>query len=128
MENAPKALLIAAAILVVMGLIALGVSIFWKADEKARIYGKKLTEEEVQLFNNQFLTFSGRTVYGSEVKNIDQKVHASNNKYKDEYGREVKIIKADGSPFNMNNVEYSKVYKITLIYDSSGLVDKIKIE
>lgn len=66
MENATKALLIAAAVLVVILIISLGMSLFNMASEQVDNAGD-LSEYEIQQFNDKFLKYEGTNVSGSDV-------------------------------------------------------------
>lgn len=66
MENATKALMIAAAILVAILVISLGIGIFNNASEQAEGAGD-LSEYQVQQFNDKFTKYNGENVSGSEV-------------------------------------------------------------
>jgi len=66
MENATKALLIAAAVLVVILIISLGIGVFNMASEQVENAGD-LSEYQVQQFNDKFIKYNGTNVSGSDV-------------------------------------------------------------
>jgi len=66
MENATKALMIAAAVLVVMLIIGLGIGVFNMASEQVENAGD-LSEYQVQQFNDKFIKYNGTNVSGSDV-------------------------------------------------------------
>lgn len=66
MENATKALMIAAAVIVVILIISLGMGIFGNASEQVN-NANNLSEYEIQKFNSKFLKYEGSAVRGTEV-------------------------------------------------------------
>jgi len=68
MENASKALIMAAAVLVAIMIIALGVTIFNKA--KGSSDTTSLDTAEITMFNQKFERFAGDNVSGSNVKSL----------------------------------------------------------
>lgn len=66
MENATKALLIAAAVLVAILIISLGIGIFNMASEQVDNAGD-LSEYQIQQFNDKFKKYEGTNVSGSDV-------------------------------------------------------------
>ena len=66
MENATKALLIAAAVLVAILIISLGIGIFNMASEQVYNAGD-LSEYQIQQFNEKFTKYEGENKSGSEV-------------------------------------------------------------
>lgn len=78
MENATKALLIAAAVLIAILVISLGIVIYNKASETVSGAGD-LSEYEIQQFNEKFLKYRGTNVSGSDINALVQTVVNSNN-------------------------------------------------
>lgn len=68
MENATKALLIAAAVLIAILLISLGVGVFNTASEQ--MSSANLTEYEIQQFNDKFKQYEGTDVTASKVNSM----------------------------------------------------------
>jgi len=66
MENATKALLIAAAVLVVILIISLGIGIFNSASEQIDNAGN-LSEYEIQKFNEKFTKYVGENLSAADV-------------------------------------------------------------
>ena len=66
MENAVKALLIAAAVLIAILIISLGLVVYNKASETVNSAGD-LSEYEIQQHNEKFTKYEGDNVSGSEV-------------------------------------------------------------
>ena len=82
MENATKALLIAAAVLVAILIISLGIGIFNMASEQVNNAGD-LSEYEVHKFNEKFRKYEGTTVTGSDVNALLDTVFTHNNAQED---------------------------------------------
>ena len=67
MENASKALIIAASVLIAIMIIALGVTIFNKAQDSADTTSLDITE--INMFNQKFERYSDKQL-GSQVKSL----------------------------------------------------------
>ena len=77
MENATKALLIAAAVLIAILIISLGLVIYNRASETVNSAGD-LSEYEVQQHNEKFTKYEGLNLSGSEVNAMINTVHNYN--------------------------------------------------
>ena len=82
MENATKALLIAAAVLVAILIISLGIGIFNTASEQAESAGN-LSEYEIKTFNDKFKKYEGTNRTGSDVNSLLDTVFNHNNSQED---------------------------------------------
>ena len=78
MENATKALMIAAAVLVVMLIIGLGIGVFNMASEQVDNAGD-LSEYQIQQFNDKFYRYRGENVSGTDVNALLTTVYTHNN-------------------------------------------------
>lgn len=78
MENASKALLIAAAVLIVILLIAFGMRILNSAGDTAGQAGEIGASTSMQTFNAQFSAYTGR-VTSSGLRNLISLVNSSNS-------------------------------------------------
>ena len=103
MENATKALMIAAAVLIAILIISLGLVIYNKATEAANNAGD-LGEAEMQQRNEKFLKYEGENVSGKDVNAMLQTV-INHNMAQENSANTVKvflgtqtIISADRSP------------------------------
>lgn len=67
MENASKALLMAAGVLIGVMIIALMVQLFLHAAETSQNYSKSLDSEEIAKFNANFTQYVGKKLTISEV-------------------------------------------------------------
>ena len=82
MENATKALLIAAAVLVAILIISLGLVVYNMASET--IGAVNFSGQEITAFNDQFTQYEGDNVRGSEVNALLKTVLNSNMKSRSE--------------------------------------------
>ena len=78
MENATKALLIAAAVLVAILIISLGLVVYNMASET--IGSVNFSGQEITAFNDQFINYQGQHVRGTEVNAMLRTVLSSNMK------------------------------------------------
>lgn len=78
MENATKALLIAAAVLIAILIISLGIVIYNMASET--IGSVNFSDQEITAFNDKFDQYAGDNVRGSEVNAMLKTVLDSNMK------------------------------------------------
>lgn len=134
MENATKALLIAAAVLIAILIITLGVVVYQKASETVNGAGD-LSEYEIEQFNAKFTKYQGSNVSGSEVNAMVQTVVNHNNAESRAQGNQyVKVT--TGSvvtvPAGAVNTMPTKVptgnrYSITVKMDTDGLVNEIVV-
>lgn len=86
MENASKALLIAGAILLAILIIAIGMFIYNSAQSTVNDSMTSLTTQEVDAFNNQFISYEGKQT-GSNVKALIGRLVANANTYTEEPGK-----------------------------------------
>lgn len=82
MENATKALLIAAAVLVAVLIITLGIVVYTRASEAVEGAGD-LSEYQILQFNDKFTKYQGENVAGSEVNALLTTAFNHNNKQED---------------------------------------------
>lgn len=133
MENATKALLIAAAVLVVILIISFGVGIFQMGEEATS--GMNLSQQEVQAFNQQFDQYNGNGKRGSEVNALLKTMVQSNIKQRTEGNATRVVTTAESSAVTIGGeettvptVDTAAIYTVTVNYDPvTGLVDTIGI-
>ena len=138
MENATKALLIAAAVLVAILIISLGLVVYNMAAETVN-NSANLSAQEVQSFNEQFTRYQGTAVRGSSVNALLQTA-LNNNITKTQEGKaamvvDIKIkngtagtVDALNSQKIVNRADASKMYTVEVLQDGEGgLVHTIKI-
>lgn len=129
MENATKALLIAAAILIAILIISLSLVVYNMASQT--LDGLNMTEAEITAFNDKFLQYEGTSVTGSSVKAMLRTVESNNISNQDSKGKQVTVY-SDAAASDANQITSSssidtgKRYTVTCIKDTnSGLVTKI---
>ncbi len=126
MENATKALIIAAAILIAIVLISLGVFVLGQGTEMVK-ENSDMSPMQISAYNSKFESYLGEKVSGSKAKQLITTIeqHNRSNDSTQQVGFEGEINSA--SKINMGNT-----YKITVPsnggYSKSGLIVKVKIE
>ena len=122
MENASKALIIAASILIVLLLITMAVFLVRKVDF-TELFTGKARSMEMEGFNKEFeafATISGETRNGQEIKDLLSKVRTSNASNSD---HPIHINGGDVAEFAVSSRQN---YTVTLDYDN-GFVSNITI-
>ena len=144
MENATKALLIAAAVLVAILIISLGLAVYNKASNATD--SADLSATEIQAQNEKFLKYEGKNRRGSEVnalletvKNSNLTANSEGAKVKVEYTgksladdpketNETLIIMGPTCTTEHSKVDKNKQYKVVFTRDSSsGIINLIQI-
>lgn len=131
MENATKALLIAAAVLIAILIISLGLVVY--NNSANTVNQANLSSQEIQAQNEKFTRYNGKNKRGSEVNSLLQTALNYNlnttddgNKVIVEHGNEKLVDKTSKSI--TKQMDTSKLYDITVNYGGAGgLVDKITI-
>ena len=131
MENATKALLIAAAVLIAILIISLGLAVYNKASTATD--SADLSGAEIQAQNEKFLKYNGNKKRGSEVNALLQTV-LSNNLNATEDSAKVAVncgvvdLATDATSIT-TRAETSKLYDIVVNQDGpGGVVQSITIE
>lgn len=130
MENATKALLIAAAVLVTILVISLGLVIYNKASEA--VDGVDMSANQIQAFNEKFEQYNG-TRRGSEIKAMMKTVFNHNLEKTasgegDLYVKVTGIVTLNGSEtsYSTDSINTGAMYTVTLNYDANtGLINSI---
>ena len=123
MENATKALLIAAAVLVAILIISLGLAVYNKASNATD--SADLSATEIQAQNEKFLKYEGTNRRGSEVNALLETVLNSNLTAKNDGAKiSVKVDSNDKylekSSTSYTKVDTSKLYTIKCNRDENG--------
>lgn len=125
MENATKALLIAAAILIAIVLISLGVYVLGQGTTMVKD-NSDMSDVEISTYNSKFEAYTGSNVTGSKVKQLIKAVEQHNRSNEDDESR---TISFNGDLDTVEEIQSGKAYKVTVEeYTSGGLIFKIKIE
>lgn len=134
MENATKALLIAAAVLIAIIIISLGVYVVTLAQNQMKGAESGLNEVEIQSFNATYKSYEGESVSGTKVKALVESVY-NHNLTESDNDRKIQLI--DGSNTELMGIDATekakistgKRYKVTCIpAKKSGLITKIQID
>lgn len=137
MENATKALLIAAAVLVAILIISLGLVVYNMAAET--VNSQNLSQQEVQAQNEKFARYDGTNKRGSEVNAMLKTVLQSNMDLSatNKSAGLVKVTSEGNADITLTTdatsitkrADTSKMYDIIVKYDSkSGLVNEITVK
>ena len=130
MENATKALLIAAAVLIVIVLIAVGIRILSSTQGVTNEVDKVSDAMGKSVFNSQFTDYEG-TQTGAQVKALLNKVAATHR----EDSRKVNVTNGSTTYSTANEIasyratiSINSTYTVTVGYDeSTGYVNSITI-
>lgn len=146
MENASKALLIAAAVLVVIMVISLGIVIYRMGSEA--VGEVNFTGQQVAANNEKFIRYNGNGKRGTEVNAMLQTVLNANVeatslegdnsprgvtvKLKPKSGSETTLLSPTDKSIpalSASQIQTSRLYNITVSYGGQGgLVDSILVE
>jgi len=141
MENAVKALLIAAAVLIAILIISMVMGVFNMGAEQIENAGD-LSEYEIQSFNDKFTQYEGDSVTGSRVNALLKTVF-NHNMVQDDDNIKITISEGESRPtatgdtvklFTSDTVmpeKYStgRRYTVKCYYNtSSNLVEHIKVK
>lgn len=134
MENATKALLIAAAVLVAILIISLGLVVYNMSAET--VQSVDLSQQEVQAQNEQFVRYLGDSQRGNQVNGLLRQV-LTNNTTQTDPGRKVVVYYGDtncvylasDSTTSAKKVDTGKTYNVSEIRDANtGLIIGILIK
>lgn len=136
MENASKALIIAASVLVAILIVAMGVTIFNRAQNSADM--TSLDTTEINMFNSKFERYADNQL-GSQVKSLISFAISNASTNKDDPSK-LPTVELVGQTYtsdsdyitnlgNIRNVITSThTYKVTCSYARTGLIDSITID
>lgn len=114
MENATKALLIAAAVLVVIILIAFGMRILSSSSGTQDQADATLNSAKVQSFNQSLETYKGTRVNGSSARALITKINSM--KVTDP----THAVEIAGDTTSQTAVDDTKTYTVTFEYETTG--------
>ena len=112
MENATKALIIAAAILIAIVLISLGVFVLGQGSTMVQ-ENSDMTEVQVSTFNSKWEAFLGNKVSASKVKQL---INTVNQQQTDDASKKVVLT----GVMSLNLIEAGKTYKVEVDSNSSN--------
>ena len=123
MENATKALLIAAAVLVAIIIISLGVYVVSLAQNQMKGAESGLNDVEIQSFNSTYKSYEGTSVSGTKVKALVDAVYNHNLTESDE-SRKIELVdgtnatilaKEQEDPTQKPAIKTGKRYSVTCV-------------
>lgn len=132
MENATKALLIAAAILVAILIISLGLVVYNMAAET--VQNVNLDEQVVKSFNDKFTRYEGTNKKGTVVNALYNEVLQNNLNNTNDPNKQISVtlggseVLAPTATSAPTKVPTGNLYNIVITYDTAtGLVDTIAV-
>lgn len=128
MENATKALLIAAAVIVAILLIALGMGVFTTASEQVEGAGD-MTEYQIQQHNGKFDKYLGDSQTGANVNAMLTAVfnHNLSQEQKVTVVNDTKSVLTGTETSPADKVSTGNKYAVTAEYSKAGMITKITI-
>lgn len=129
MENATKALIIAASVLVVIILIAISIRILSSTSNVTNQVDTVSSNLETSMFNSQFISYVGNNVSGTQVKSLISKIIVNNAQ---NAGHQItvnsKSSQADLSNIS-NGISNNGLYSVSATsYDSDGYLTAITVQ
>lgn len=126
MENATKALLIAASVLIVIVLIAVGIKILSSTQGVTNEVDKVSGAVAISTHNSQFTDYEG-TQTGAQVKALLNKAAATHRNGSLHKVNVNEYTDADSIATYRASINVKSTYTVTVSYDSEGYVNKINI-
>lgn len=124
MENASKALLMAASVLIGIILISLMVIMFMNSGNVSGSYDKTISQEEISVFNSNFTKYVGRNLTIHEVKSIIYFAEANGVQCSATVPEISETLSVGGD----NTVNKRKYKLVVLAYDTdTGKISEIQI-
>lgn len=130
MENASKALLIAASVLIAILLIAFGMKIFTTSSKPVDNVEGAINSTEIATFNSKFLSYAGTNKTAAQVKSLANVIIASNST---NVNHKVKIkvlgnAETDSANYISNYVaNLTGSFTIEISYGTNGYVENVTI-
>ena len=132
MENATKALIIAAAILIAIVLISLGVFVLGQGSTMVK-ENSDMSETQVLTYNSKWEAFFGTKVSGSKVKQLINTVKQHNNQEKD-ISKKIDLTSGTGTITTVDSVNTGYTYTVKVDdtkdnngYTTAGMIKNIII-
>lgn len=127
MENATKALLIAASVLIAIVLIAVGIKILGSTQGVTDEVDKVTTATGLSIHNSQFTDYEGSQT-GAEVKALLNKAAATHRNGSTHKVNVNTYTTANDIAAYRANITANTTYKVSFEYDANGYVCKINIQ
>lgn len=137
MENATKALLIAAAILIAIVVITLGVFVLGKGSTLVK-ENSDMSDVEITTYNSKFEGYCGKNIRGAQVRQLINAVNQHNRTNADDISRQIELVDAGSAGFGavsgkpQTNYDAAKImtgyaYDVDPDYGDGSLLNKITI-
>ncbi len=137
MENGSKAIIIAGTVIVVMLFISLGMMYFMKLGIFSGNVKRKYSDDEINSFNDQFVSYELRQK-GSRVKELINQVNISNQKNESQVifteGEELDstishfVVRDENGKFYPSSQLYnSKYYNVRFVRNNDNIITNIII-
>ena len=137
MENATKALLIAAAILIAIVVITLGVFVLGKGSTLVKD-NSDMSDVEISTYNSKFEAYFGTNVRGAQVNQLISAINQHNKANGEDESKQIKVsgtFETDGVNPITSRAQTGKAYTVNVNtgadnggYTTGGLIKEIKIE
>lgn len=129
MENATKALLIAAAILIAIIIISLGLAVVRQGQEA--VNNADLSEAEIEAFNSKFKSYERTNVSAADINALLSAV-VTNNQSAGTTGNPTVTLSGAGNSLDASSTTYTKVsgssrYTVQCTYGNGGLITSITV-
>ena len=130
MENATKALLIAAAVLIAIIIISFGLTVVRQGQQS--VQDADLSEAEATTFNSKFTSYEGTNVSTSKVNAMLQTVFTHNSNQTAEGSTNYvsvtgSVVSLNSTDTAVNKLSGNSYYKVTCSY-SGSLINSIAVE
>ena len=120
MDNASKALLIAAAVLIVILIIAFGMSVFNSTGDTSGGVEDITKSQEAQAFNAQIMPYVGKNKTAAQVRNLFITI----DNLEKRYGESIIF----GNTVMVEEIEENRKYNVVITdYDDYGYIEAIMI-
>lgn len=126
MENATKALLIAAAILIAIVVITLGVFVLGKGSALVK-ENSDMSDVEITTYNSKFEGYCGKNIRGAQVRQLINAVNQHNRSNIDDSSKQIILALPSESLGTKAKTDYDtkkiltgKAYNVEPDYDTSG--------
>lgn len=128
-----KGMMEIAAILVIVVIMGMGVAVYNSAKVNTIESNNKINEMEIQIFNSQFIAYSGTGISGSQVRSLISAIISSNATNSDHIisvATSTTLETSTASELTKINQEIKAAYKYTVEveYDSEGYIYKVIIK
>lgn len=137
MENATKALLIAAAILIAIVVITLGVFVLGKGSTLVK-ENSDMSSVEISTYNSKFEGYCGKNIRGAQVRQLINAINQHNRTNSEDISRQIELVDGGSAGFGgvagkpQTNYDATKVmtgyaYDVDPAYGDGSLLNKITI-